>query len=191
MHLLAILLQLFFALLSSGNAEFMVMIPLLLSVVLSQIMKNEIKFIGLITFAMFVWNLSFGLIPLKIYNLDNNRAIAAQVIKHQKESNQPLYVLFNRPRVENEVEYSLGFCPQNLITGIQYEAIDIIKERIDSALLKGVLVYTDCVNRPKTLSRETLTITNTFEEQFSEYTFKKADSINTLTGKYYLYVMSR
>lgn len=190
-HLLTILLQLFFALLSSGNAEFMVMIPLLLSIVLSQVLKDEIKFIGLITAAMFVWNISFGLIPLNFYNLDNNRTIAAQVIKDQKESTPPLYILFNRPRVENEVEYHLGYCPKNLVTGIQYEDIKEVKEKIDEALFRGVLVYTDCINRPKTLSRETLTITNTFEEKFSEYTFSKADSINTLTGKYYLYSITK
>ncbi len=190
-HLLAIVLQILFAFLSSGNAEFMVMIPLLLAIVLAQLMENETRIIGLIAVAMLIWNLSFGLIPLNTLDLDNNKSISERILKEQKEPIKSVYILFNRPRVENEVEYHLGSSPQSIVSGIKYQDISNIKALIDSSLIKGVAVYTDCINRPKTISRETLTVSNNFENQFMEYTFSKADSINTLTGKYYLYIISK
>ncbi len=129
-HLLAIIMQILFALLSSGNAEFMVMVPLLFVIVLSQLISNEIRFIGLFALGMLIWNLSIGLFPLHFHNLDNSNVLSTQIIKGQKNANQPLFVLFSKPRVENEVEYFTGSYPKNLVTGIQYDDINLVKARI-------------------------------------------------------------
>ena len=190
-HILAIILQAFFAVLSSGNAEFLVMIPLLGVIVLSQLISNEIRFIGLFTLGMLLWNFSVGLLPLHFYNLDNSNALSVRVIKGNKEATQPLYVLFNRPRIENEVEYNKGYSPKNLVSGLQYDDINAVKTRINDALANGIPVITDCYNRPCTLSRETLVVSNNYENLFSDYRHQKIDSVETLTGKYYLYSVIR
>lgn len=190
-HLLAIILQLFFALLSSGNAEFMVMIPILLVIVLSQIIQNETKFIGLLASGMLVWNLSFGLIPLRFYELDNSNSLSARVLTTKNDEKQPLYILFNKPRVENEVKYYTGNYPNNIISGIQRDSLVVLKARIDNALAKGIPVFTDCINRPRTLSRENLVISTDYRNLFTDYMQVKEDSAQTLTGKYFLYLISK
>lgn len=186
-NLIAIILQLIFALLSDGNAEFLVMIPLLLVIVMAQLMSNEIRFIRFLTLGMLIWNLSIGLLPLHYLNLDNSNILSSKIIESQNEVNQPLYVLFSRPRIENEVKYHTGEYPQNFVTGIQYEDVNLIKAKINKALEKGVPVFTDCYNRPKTISRETLVLENEYETEFSEYFHQKVDSIESLTGRYYIY----
>ena len=190
-HLLAIILQLIFALLSDGNAEFLVMIPLLTVIVLAQLISNEIRFVRFLALGMLIWNLSVGLLPLHFYNLDDSNILSAQVIKNQNEAKQPLYVLFSRPRIENEVEYHTGVYPKNLITGIQYDDVNIVKARVNEALENGLPVFTDCYNRPRTISRETLVVQNKYETQFSEYHYQKVDSIESLTGKYYIYSITK
>ncbi len=186
-HLLAIILQLFFALLSDGNAEFLVMIPLLAVIVLAQLISNEIRVVQSLALGMLIWNLSVGLLPLHYYNLDDSNILSARVVNGQKEVKQPLYVLFSKPRIENEVEYHTGEYPKNLVTGIQYDDVNNVKQRINEALEKGLLVFTDCYNRPYTISRETLVVENEYENQFSEYYHQKVDSIESLTGRYYFY----
>lgn len=190
-HLLAITLQLLFALLSSGNTEFMVMIPMLLAIVLSQIAENEYRFIGLLATGMLVWNLSFGLIPLRFYELDNTNTLAAKVLAAQKENKPQLYILFNKPRVENEVKYNVGDYPKNIISGIQRDSLCTITSRIDDALAKNIPVLTDCINRPHTISRESLVVSNDYANLFAGYKYQKVDSVQTLTGKYFLYLISR
>ena len=190
-HLLAIVMQMLFALLSSGNTEFMVMIPLLSVIVLSQLISNEIRFIGLFSLGMLLWNFSVGLLPLHFYSLDNSNVLSAQIIRGHKDVIQPLYVLFSRPRIENEVEYYTGRHPQNLVTGIQYDDINAVKARIDETIAKGIPVLTDCYNRPHTISRETLVVSNNYEKLFSDYCHQKVDSIQTLTGWLYLYSVTR
>jgi len=190
-HLLAILLQLTFALLSSGNAEFMVMIPLLVVLVLSHLIQNEYRFVGLLASAMLIWNLSFGLIPLRFYELDNSNALVSKVLTSQKEKNQQYYVLFNRPRIENEVKYFTGSYPTNIVSGARYGSISNLTVGINVAIENGIPVLTDCYNRPKTISRETLVFSNDGAELFRGFNLIKVDSIQTLSGKYYLYSMSK
>lgn len=185
-HLLAIFLQLVFAFLSSGNAEFMVMIPVLLAIVLSQVAQNETRFLSFIVGGILVWNISFGLIPLNQHVLDSNSVMSERVLESLKNKDKKLFVLFNKPGVENRVDYITGESPRNITTGTQYNSLIEIKQRITHALENDSIVLTDCINRPKTLSRETLVVSMDNENLFGDYSLVKVDSINTLTGKYFL-----
>jgi hypothetical protein len=169
----------------------MVMIPLLLVIVLSQIIQNEVKFISFLASGMLIWNLSFGLIPLRSYDLDNCNALSKKILATEKEQKKQLFVLFNKPRIENEAKYYAGKYPLNIMSGSQYDNIFSVKSRIDGALSNGISVFTDCPYRPHTLSRERLVLKNDFEDLFSGYNYQKVDSAETLSGKYYLVEISR
>ncbi|NOU18317.1 MAG: hypothetical protein HOO91_12245 [Bacteroidales bacterium] len=190
-HLLAMLFQIVFAFLSSGNAEFMVMIPILFAIVLSQIVKNETRFIGFIATGMLIWNVTLGLIPLNRYSLDSNTIMFKKVLESQVNQEKQLFVLFNRPGVENRVKYFTKEYPKNLITGTQYDSINHVIRRINNALANDSAVYTDCINRPKTLSREALVVSTDNSKLFSGFNLIKIDSAQTLTGEYYINAIAK
>jgi hypothetical protein len=189
-HLLAFALQLGFAFLSSGNAEFMVMIPFLLVLILSQITSGESRFIGFVALGMLTWNLTLGIIPIHRNDLDSNRKMSDMVLDCQQNKKKELFVLFNKPAVENRVKYFTGDYPKNVVSGIQYDNLDKIQLRISNASSNDTIVYTDCINRPNTLSRETMTIANK-SDLFGGFNSVKVDSFKTLTGKYYLFAISK
>lgn len=184
-HSLAILLQLIFAFLSNGNAEFIVMIPILLIIVLSQIIQNEVRIIGFIALSLFVWNVSVGLIPLNTNSLDSNRTISEYILQ-DKNSSKCLFILFNKPCVENRVKYFSGKYPKNVMSGTQYKNIEVLKTRILSAIEKDTVVLTDIYKRPKTISRENLLLGRNIETLFDGFSIQKRDSVKTLTGKYFI-----
>jgi hypothetical protein len=189
-HLLALFLQLAFAFLSSGNAEFMVMIPLLLAILLPQIIHNEVRVIGFISAGMLIWNVTVGLIPLNHYILDSSKMVSEKILEGQQQKKKQLFVLFNKPRVENQIVYHTGNSLRNIITGTQYKNIIDIKKRIVHALENDSTVLTDCINRPSILSRETMVVSVDNANLFGDFNTERADSIQTLTGEYYLYQIS-
>jgi len=133
---------------------------------------------------MLVWNISFGLIPLNRHSIDGSRMVAKAIV--ESDSTQTLFVVFNRPSIDNQVRYYNGNYPTNTISATQAKEIEDVVKTIHVALRNGQSVYTDCINRPKTISRENLTISdnsvvlNCFHQQ-------KVDSVKSLTGKYYLF----
>lgn len=189
-HLLGLILQIMFAFLSSGNAEFMVMVPILLAIVLSQLVQNEVQFFGFIAAGMVVWNVTLGLIPLHGFSLDSNRIMSNRILEGRENRQKQLFILFNKPGVENQVKYFTGDYPKNVVSGIQINDQPTLKQRIDIALQNDTAVITDCINRPSTLSRETLVTSIKKNELFDAYSQTTSDSVQTLTGKYFIYTIS-
>ncbi|MHC1703413.1 MAG: hypothetical protein AB9846_05845 [Tenuifilaceae bacterium] len=189
-HLVALILQLFFAFLSNGNAEFLVMIPILLVLILSQITQKEVRMIGFLSAGMLIWNISFGLIPLNNFSVDSNRFVSEKVLESQTNQKKSLFIVFNKPAVENRVKYYTGNYPKNVISGFQFNDIKSAQERIILALEGDTIVITDCINRPKTLSRETILIQTNANELFFGFETTMTDSVETLSGNYFLYRIS-
>ena len=181
--ILAFGLQLIFAILSHGNAEFMVMLPFLGAIILSRVLSNEIRFIGFLAIAMLVWNISFGLIPLSRHSIDGSGMVANAVV--ELDATQTLFVVFSKPSIDNQVRYYKGNYPTNTISATQTKEMEDVVEAIYIALNKGQSVYTDCIDRPKTISRESLTISGN-SEIFDGFHQQKVDSVKTLTGKHFL-----
>jgi hypothetical protein len=181
--LIAFGLHILFAVMSHGNSEFMVMLPFLVAIILSKILSNEILLVGYIALAIFVWNISFGLIPLSRHSIDGNGMVAIAVEK--SNSTQTLFVVFSKPSIDNQVRYYNGNYPTNTISATQTKDTGDVVEAIYIALSNGQTVYTDCIDRPKTISRESLTMVSNLQV-FSGFHQQKVDSIKTLTGKYYL-----
>ncbi len=181
-HLLAFLLHLHFAFLSSGNAEFMVMLPFLLTIFMSIVLINEVRFLLLLSLGMLIWNIFYGLYPLNQFTLDGVGLVKNHIVKNN--DSEGLYILFNKPHIENVVYYEMQNNRINYISGTYNVSPGVLMATVDSALKKGSKVYTDCLYRPKTWSRESLTLSSQLD--FSAYKAEKIDSINTITGRYFL-----
>ena len=63
-HIIIIVLQFLFAMLAAGNAEFMVMIPVLIFILIPVLFINFERFLSGIMAGMAIWNLAYGIIPL-------------------------------------------------------------------------------------------------------------------------------
>jgi hypothetical protein len=184
MFIFAFCFQLFFAFLSYGNAEFMVMLPFLVAPIIAVLLVNDIRCITFLAVGILLWNVCFGLFPLNRYQIDGNKMVADHITMSQnKFSNH--YIVFSKPAIDNRVRYLTGDYPKNTISATQDDNVEHIKDLIRSELDKGNSVYTDCLFRPHTLSRESLT-QNTNENLFKGFGYHKIDSLKTLTGIYYL-----
>jgi hypothetical protein len=184
-HLVGFFLHLVFALISHGNAEFMVILPFFGAITLSNSLKNEVRLVGSLAAGMFFWNLVFGLIPLNRYELDGTAMLVNVIIEKQEEGSKPLFVVYNKPAIENQVKFNTGQYPLNLISATQNANLMEVSQAIEKAHSEGRAVYTDCLFRPKTVSRESLTV-NLNKNFFLGFETQKIDSVNTLTGIYYI-----
>jgi hypothetical protein len=183
--IITFVLHLVFAFLSHGNAEFMVMLPFLVVLIISQILTNEVRLVGFLGIAMLIWNISFGLIPLNRFELDGNQMVVNYIQKENTQKGETLFVVYNKPAVDNRVKHYSGANPQNTISATQVKDFSEVTLAIDSAIINGKVVYTDCLLRPKILSRESFVLKNN-DEIFKGLNFQKVDSVKTLTGEYFL-----
>jgi len=144
---LAFTFHLIFAFLSSGNAEFMVMLPFLL--VLYLVSAYDIEsyhpFIPL-TLIIFAWNMAMAIIPSGINNLNRVDRQVDWTIQHPGA-----YFLWqHKPLIENVITYQQGF-------GKNHNFISLNKKNqglLDSLVNKQIPVYTDRANPGTRFSRE-------------------------------------
>lgn len=179
-HLLAAALNVVFATLSDGNAEFMAMLPLLLAILLSY-WDIRTAGIALIAGGVLLWNVAFGVVPLKFLTLDGSR----MVVSHIAENGNPCtaYILHDKPRIENEVNYR--GCNNGAVL---IKASEITSHAVDTLLHRGYSVFTDIVGRPVTYSRERLVgFGYTTNEVLSGQQVTPVCHSRTITGRYWLY----
>ena len=185
-HVCIFLLQLFFAFLSHGNAEFMVMLPYLVALVLSEMGDVSDRFFIYLALGLFSWNLFFGLIPLSKREINGDRMVAEKILADSLVSDLEVYILFNRPQVRNMIEYYKDSLPPDILRYIvEFEKESDLTSYIQEQLQLGRKVYTDCVDRPGTLSRASLLIKD-HGEAFTLFEKQKIDSVQSLSGRYYL-----
>lgn len=186
-HTLAFILQLLFAFFSHGNAEFMVMLPFLIAIVMSAISINEEKFLGFFAVGLFIWNFSLGLYPLNKYVVDDNAFVVSNYIKsvHENKENS-FYIVYNRPETSNTVEYITGQGTRGNMAGLSNLLKKDLSHFIDSLHSQDINIYTNCINRPATLSRAHIVLGDQ-TSYFSNCYLLKVDSVETLSGKYFLY----
>lgn len=180
---LILFMQIGFAGLSDGNAEFMVMVPILVTILLSSVSNIGVVSIGLIGAGLFIWNLTFGIVPLKFYKLDGSEMVVNHIMSSKEKS---VYLLYSKPRIENELSYR-GV--RNDVILIKYNRQGVlISDSIRNLISRGYYVYTDIYNRPITMSRETLVADmDSIQKILDNYKKVPIDSMSTMTGKYYLF----
>ena len=183
--LLAIFLQILFALISSGNAEFMVMLPFLLVLYFASAYQFQgFVFFKYFTLSLLIWNLAFAIIPnakLTISRVDTQVAFS--------EKYSRAYGLWkNKPLVENQLTYFNGF---NEFNDQLLNTKNVSIPMVDSLLQKGNTIYTDLPNTNKTFSRESMLEDNTIKKLLDHFAFVKCDSFKNIYGKNYIYYIQK
>jgi hypothetical protein len=143
--LLAFLLHLFFAFLSSGNAEFMVMLPFLFVLYKASTYRLEVLPVLLpITLVIGIWNLSTAIFPARFCDLNRVDKQVEFTISHPNDH----FLWLHKPLVENVITYKKGFADTfRFIRGIRGPLLD-------SLIRHKMPVYTDYGNPETVLSRE-------------------------------------
>jgi hypothetical protein len=182
LFILAILLHLIFAALSSGNAEFMVMLPFLLVFALSSIYKISFSKFGMFgILALFLYNFSFGILPAHLLNLNKMDAQKSLTIGNPK-----VYFLWEqKPLVENKVQFETQFdIKRNYI-----DANEDYLKTIDSLILTEDQILTDFGNPTSKYSRIQMSEKQSKSDLTSRYKLLPIDSFDNIYGKNYIYLI--
>lgn len=184
---IAALLQLLFAWFSVGNAEFMVMLPLLLAIVLAAslaISPRSLWFIGL---GMLGWNLAVSIIPSATIDFENREGLRKKLELHK-----PQYFISH-----NAVEYQnyLGLfvdtgyiIPCQLNRRLPYKVLKSPADKgKDFELPYSMKIVTDCIQYPEPTNRHSLVSGNINQAFFKQHKAVVIDSVLSFYGTIYLY----
>jgi hypothetical protein len=169
-HVGIIIIQYLFAVVSFGNAEFMVMIPVLFFMLIPFFTINYHKFLTRLLIALAVWNISYGLLPLHYKNqeqeqfLYNACSMEKDVIIIATDAQQIKSMLYYREGVliSKKVFQSPAFYA---ISGQDPTVLEAI---IDSTLNAGGKVYTNCLDET-VISRLSIISGNRDKDFFTNY----------------------
>lgn len=172
-HLLIFIMQLLFAAVSDGNAEFMVMLPFALA--LWFFMKYELKLnaVAYLSAGLLIWNLFMAVVPYHFMELNPNIALSRFINKHPSE----VYYVRDNVQVDNLLSY---YYP-----GQKYNIHSSLKENLDSLVQRSNKVLTDVVNNTAPYSRASLVL-DVDQKPFQRYLLEKKDSIPYGLGMLYI-----
>lgn len=182
LFLVAFLLHFLFAFLSSGNAEFMVMLPFLFIALCYTYFRisYSVKLVSLTIF-LFSWNFCIAILPSHIYNVDR----VDKQVEWTKNKRDGYFLWTHKPLVENILTYKEGFDFRRNYISIKHVDADAIYR----ILATGNEVYTDIGNPASLYSREAFTGKNNFTEITQRYYIQAVDSFENLYGKNFIYAI--
>jgi len=163
-HLLIFFFQLSYAFISDGNAEFMVMLPFVLSIFLFTRFQIRSNIIGYLSITLFLWNISFGVIPNHFVELDSDMAFKNYMTKNPNL----IYLVRDNPRIENLIAY---FNPHQKII-----LLDAIKDKskLDRLISSKKVIYSDIwynkgfISREKVVDRDLSSIEKNFSITYED-----------------------
>jgi len=183
------ILQLGFAVFSDGNAEFMVMLPILFILILNGIFTFSSRSLLFLAFAMLVWNISTGLVPNYFFDLQNQ----TKTISFIKKNKGSIFILSDDVLVQNINYYYSGRIWDPDIYKLPATLHDLgnantmIQNLIDKYLINNQAVYTDCIDEQEVLSRKSYFQKNYNQLFFNDYRVQKVDSVDGFSGEKYIY----
>lgn len=188
-HGFIFILQLIFALYAVGNAEFMVMLPLLSFLIIAGLYNVKKQSLYLAGAGLFLWNMGYGILPLWKAGHTPDQKIIEWVDTHKTS----LFILMGDQHIISKIYYSTGTedvpniqkAPEHMVS--RGQPLSLLRERIDRSLASGSRVFTDCIDRPGIISREQLLDRGINHEFFSNYSSLPVDSVTTIAGTYYLH----
>ncbi len=144
-HLVISGLFFLFAFLSSGNAEFMYMLPFLGVLFLVPTFKIRLKPLFATALFVFIWNVSLAIIPTHFLQLNSDFAMARYV----SERPAAVFYLRNAKRIENTLEY--------VRPGMGYEIYSAEKLiNMDSLVEKKHSMLSNAFNNQNAFSRNSM-----------------------------------
>lgn len=168
-HLGIFISQLIFAFISGGNAEFMVMIPFLIPLLIPFYFEVNYKSIRYMSIAMILWNTSFAIIPNHIYDYHNN----GKLIEIIKRNPDKIFLLKEKNKIINKYLYQNG-------ESISHRVFDKSEEL---NLHENKRIYTDILTKKMPFSRAVMVEK---KENF-EFTFiHHIEQVPSFLGNYYI-----
>lgn len=168
-HMYILLMQLAFAFISDGNAEFMVMVPVVMVLSVASIIKITPASLKYFSYAMLLWNISFAILPNHYYDFHNNKEIVELI----DDNRYSIFALEENLKITAQHKYLKGYDASNRILG-KYDQLDTIS---------ASSFYTDLLTKKMPFSRASLvSIPATNKFMFKSH-FAKIDSFY---GNYYI-----
>jgi len=183
-HIMIVALMFIFAFVSDGNAEFMVMIPVLVFVISGATFNGGEKFYVFLVVGMLIWNTFYGLIPLNRQSYEIERHICNILIQDESEV---AVIARDDQQIASMVFYYTGRNDfQNIyqspaVMKLSGRDPEMLREVIDSLLAAGRKVYTDCLSIMP-LSRAVLMQGKINQQFFSTYVLKEELRIEDTMG---------
>ena len=172
-HIVILILQLIFAALLNGNAEFMVMIPVLVFILFPFFTSGYEKFLFRILVGMAIWNISYGLIPLHY----KDGAPEKFLCKAAMSVDKPVVIVSDEQLINSMIYYQTGetifpnIYKSPAVLQLLRAEPTILDEVIVNSLKRGVAVVTNCINE-NTISKSSI-IEGTVNHDF----FRRYDAI--------------
>ncbi len=185
-HFLLILaLQIFFACLAVGNAEFMVMIPLLFALILAEKRHFSPQIITLMGIGLFIWNFTYSIVPQ--HYASEKQALLLQ--KHILAHTQDTYLLESRPMIANQLYYRtkiwhfyhLQHAPAIWLS--KGQSLDSLAFICDNTLKKGGHIFTDALQKNTFLNRESIRYEGDDSLFWRKYTWTSTGNAQIWEGK--------
>jgi hypothetical protein len=146
-HLTIILMQFIFAMFAAGNAEFMVMIPVLTFILIPLFTAKCEKFLVMILACIAIWNISYGLLPLHFKSPAPEQFLCDESLQRR----DVVIIASDDQLLKNMLYYQTGNDDiRNIYKSpatLRIKGMDPItlEKIIDDALTSGSTVYTDCI----------------------------------------------
>ncbi len=175
-HVLVLLLQLLFAWYAVGNAEFMVMFPFLVVLVLASFQEWRPKTGIALGLGLLLWNTTYGLVPNHFHRYTNHACL------YQTMQKKPAQVLLLQDKTHFNAYYHYK-------TGqpfpMAYETWDR-PARLDSVISQAIaqnqIIYTDYSTDAPVFSRARLLLNSPSDALFKKYMLLEVASCPTLFG---------
>lgn len=187
-HLIVFVLQSAFAFYSVGNAEFMVMMPFLISIIWAGNKWIPSFAITVFSSAMLLWNMAYGILPNHFLKYSINEDLKELAIK----KSEALFILKNKNEIKNLALYTNGIELSNIVDcpsvySIKKISMDSLEIKINKTIEEENPVFTDCIGNTEAFNRQAFLKGNMDEEFFQKFHTSQADSFSVFYGKKYLH----
>jgi len=182
-HIIILALQYIFAVFSSGNAEFMVMIPVLVFILFPFFAAGYEKFLFRLLIGMAIWNISYGLLPLHYRTQAPEQFLCSAGLS----ASEPVIIASDDQLIKSMIYYQTGKVNSDnifkspAVLQISRNDTSNLDMVIVTALKKGKIVYTNCLEE-RTLSRHSIIEGSVNVEFFSKYDALLTKSWKTFAG---------
>ncbi len=171
----AFILHLLFAFFSHGNAEFMVVLLVLVPLITPRILQIPTKVLLPLSLSMFIWNFSFAIFPNYYFNYNNDEELIDYVHEHP----EAIFILKDKNIICNRYFYETGVSINDRVFGFPLEK-DL--DKLCFLQNEGREIYSDIPSKKSPLSRATLLENNNAD--YLQIIESGSDTIPSFYGDY-------
>lgn len=188
-HLRIAALQLLFATLAAGNAEFMALLPALAAVGLAggQLRRWPARQVAALGAALLGWNIAFGLLPAHTLTYTDAGPALQRLVQQQP---QAWLLLLDPNPLRNQLHYLTGqpVAPPRVL-GLAGQDSTRFRQWLRQRLAAGDTVYTDALAAPRPFDRARLVLGDPAARLLGGFAVRRVAALPTFFGPYYLSVL--